>query len=124
MVLAETIDAYTVDTRAVDGTATSCYYLTPDRTRQCAVGRCFNSVGVRKYHSYKRAVLSLHDEILNRTEYKTGLDDILKPQYQGLPMSFWSNIQTLHDARKNWDKNGLSKRGKAVVEMIEEEFDL
>jgi hypothetical protein len=54
------------------------------------------------------------------------LEDELKPEYKGHPISFWTKLQHLHDDRSNWnfDGGGLTDIGKSQVAGIKATFDL
>lgn len=43
---------------------------------------------------------------------------------QKLGGSFLEATQDLHDSKNNWDKKGLTERGKDKVKIIKENFDL
>jgi len=109
--LDETAGAYTSKTRAIarDG---SCWYFQAGKC--CAVGRCLEDP--KRFSSVDANVSYLDAEY--------GLDSILKPEYRGFPLTFWTVLQRLHDNEDNWDENGLSEHGKQSAKRIKEKFKL
>lgn len=105
-VLDETIAAYTSETRAINGNG-DCYYYTREG-RMCAIGRCLEDP--KQFEGVMCAVSNIED-------YSKGIDflDLFKPEYRGLPVSFWQELQDLHDVEGNWNKEGLSAAGEACV---------
>lgn len=49
-------------------------------------------------------------------------NDVLKEDYQISDMSFWRDLQMLHDRDCNWDDNGLTEKGNAYVEELKEKY--
>ena len=119
-IVRETVAFYTSKNRAVvesvrpdNGcTSTQCLYLT-DEGKMCAVGRCMTKKGLgRVLLSYDRA--SVHD----LDDAFDGIDRLLKKKYHGQNISFWSNLQRLHDNKNWWDENGINGQGKAEVRYL------
>lgn len=43
------------------------------------------------------------------------LDDMLLPEVHGHHISFWENMQTMHDGSENFDDHGLSEEGVTAL---------
>jgi hypothetical protein len=119
-IVRETVAFYTSKNRAVvesvlpdnHCTSTQCLYLT-DEGKMCAVGRCMTKKGLeRVLVSYAKA--SAHDI----DDAFDGIDKLLKKKYHGQNISFWANLQRLHDNRNWWDENGITEKGKAEVRFM------
>jgi hypothetical protein len=86
-----------------------CLYLT-DEGKMCAVGRCMTKKGLeRVLVSHPKS--SAHD----LDDAFDGIDKLLKKKYHGQNISFWANLQRLHDNKNWWDENGITENGKAEV---------
>lgn len=109
--LEETIAAYTSDTRGVDDDEECQYYA---NGRMCAVGRC-----MLRPQDFKEAGDAA--DLLKDHCFRT-LDELLKPNYHGFPIQFWSVLQTFHDSGPNWDMTGLSDIGHGRAQLIREEY--
>ena len=80
--------------------------------RMCAVGRCLiDPAGIQRRFSSMGA-MQLDGE------FSHGLDDVLKPEYRGLPIDFWDQLQCWHDDRENFDAIGLTEAGKEEGEWL------
>lgn len=101
-VVKETIDFYSEDTsRRAKSLFGGCAYLTDDG-KMCAVGRCFNEEGLELYGKH--------------SHYVSGyMLRYLKSEYSVDDLSFWSDVQELHDNDNHWDENGLTKEGLDFV---------
>lgn len=87
--------------RAYKGEYGQCVYLTNDG-RKCAVGMCLTEEGM----DIARFIEGDVDQIPG------DLDLMLKPEYQGYSMSFWRDLQLIHDEPRNWTRKGMSDYGK------------
>jgi hypothetical protein len=119
-IVRETVAFYTSKNRAVvetvrpdNGcTSTQCLYLT-EEGKMCAVGRCMTKKGLgRVLLSYHKA--SVHD----LDDAFDGIDRLLKKKYHGQNISFWANLQRLHDNKNWWDENGITEKGKEEVRYL------
>jgi hypothetical protein len=119
-IVRETVAFYTSKNRAAvetvhpdNGcTSTQCLYLT-DEGKMCAVGRCMTKKGLEcVLVSYAKA--SAHD----LDDGFDGIDKLLKKKYHGRNISFWDNLQSLHDNKNWWDENGITEKGKAQVRYL------
>lgn len=102
-IVIETIQAYADPAnRAVNQPANDpprCVYrnhrVTPPT--HCAVGRCMTEEALDKVSMLIEAFSSL-PRYLNYNHH----DELLRPDYQGHPMSFWILLQQLHDNTLYW----------------------
>jgi len=109
--LNETGTSYTSKTRSIDQYG-GCRYFTNGKC--CAIGRCLEEP--RRFSHVSGTVITLNARYT--------LEKILKPGYRGYPLSFWRDLQWLHDDKDRWDENGLSEAGKKVVRAIKRKFKL
>lgn len=108
-IVTETISFYSnKENRAFNEYNMPCY-LTEDG-KKCAIGRCFNKLGIAKFKNIHTNISSL---ILNQIGYLRK-DNYFKPEYWNHSIVFWNNLQCLHDGNY-WDDNGLNKAGKQFV---------
>lgn len=119
-IVREAVAFYTSKNRAVvekkvDGSycvSTQCLYLT-EEGKMCAVGRCMTKKGLeRVLVSYAKA--SAHD----LDDAFDGIDKLLKKKYHGQNISFWANLQRLHDNKHWWYENGITDNGKEEVRYL------
>lgn len=119
-IVRETVAFYTSKNRAAVETeyelngciSTQCLYLT-DEGKMCAVGRCMTKKGLeRVLVSHPKS--SAHD----LDDSFDGIDKLLKKKYHGQNISFWANLQRLHDNKNWWDENGITENGKAEVRYL------
>ncbi len=113
-IINETVDYYSTDTsrRAITTNKWghfTCLYKMPDG-RNCAVGRCLikppsNSLGIRDLETYKGE-----------------LDNLLKPEYREHSLSFWEDLQEIHDTPSYWNSEGMTERGKDRVNILLEYY--
>ncbi len=84
----------------------TCQYLS-DADKKCAVGRFMTD-----------KALALHGKSSKRIEVlslRYGLNELLKKEYQGHPVSFWSKLQRLHDEDGFWSEDGVTEDGLKYV---------
>lgn len=79
--------------------------------KHCAVGRCLLKPSARS-----------NGPVLLVFDGRAGLDENLKPEYQGHPLSFWADLQNWHDNERNFTKTGLSDRGKKILRELKETY--
>lgn len=104
-----------------NGFQDGCQYLTDDG-RKCAIGRCM----ITPTTTMNGDPYGLWDENLrdNNEISKLIFEDILKPEYKGLSIELWKSLQMWHDNPDNWDKNGLTNKGKVEMYDIKSQFKL
>ena len=109
--LEETVKFYNTNNRCVEGS--KCFYYL-DGKDGCAIGRHIkNKTLCRSFDKY-----SLTSVITDSIFYS------LPKKLQYLTQMFLDAIQKLHDNKQNWNKGGLSERGKGEVKIIKTEFSL
>jgi hypothetical protein len=119
-IVRETVAFYTSKNRAAVETecelnvciSTQCLYLT-DEGKMCAVGRCMTKKGLERV-LVSHAKASAHD----LDDAFDGIDKLLKKKYHGQNISFWANLQRLHDNKNWWDENGITENGKVEVHYL------
>lgn len=91
----ETVAYYTNNPRAV--THRGCSYFTND-CRMCAVGRCL--LDPKDFEE------RFSDQAIHPAGTLSSVpDELLKPQYRGLPVRLWMDLQTIHDDHDYWEKD-------------------
>jgi hypothetical protein len=115
-IVRETVAFYTSKNRAAVETVhpdhNHCVYLT-DEGKMCAVSRCMTKKGLKR-------VLVSHPKsnACDLDDGFDGIDKVLKKKYHGQNISFWANLQRLHDNKNWWDENGITEKGKAQVRYL------
>jgi len=113
-IIEETAAAYNSSTRAYeDG---DCRYKTKDG-RQCAVGRCMTKAALANYGRLFGSANQLAAE-----SGEEGFQTLLKPSYRGNDVSFWMDIQGLHDRSAFWDTNGITGIGNLAVKGLKKKY--
>lgn len=90
----------------------SCAYITPNG-EMCTVGRCLINPETLAGNLTVLQLLSGSAD---------GLDHLMKPEYRGHAPEFWRHLQIFHDVDDNWDSEGLTMRGRWVVDKLAEDF--
>jgi len=109
-ILDEPAAAYTSETRALDDEG-ACQYFA--NGRMCAVGRCMTDP--KSFFDAGDV-----DDLAENHDF----NEVLKPEYRGFTIEFWSVLQWLHDKSANWDSLGLSPHGAEDVISIKKQFNL
>ncbi len=118
------------------GVFDNCQYQLdrPDGTVcYCAVGRCLKPEALEVIHAVEVQPLGLVTSarrLLSTVKYehkKNGgdpdecsfatFDDLLKPEYHGHPVEFWTQLQELHDDPANWPRAEADKVERYEVGM-------
>ena len=115
-IIEETVAYIQANGRAVElyvgTTRTTCKYLTKDN-KMCAVGRCLIDPESAPTGTVVR--------------FFPRLDSLLKPEYRGHPLVFWTDLQRLHDTTAHWDvcdgETRLSEEGKKWVDSCLELYE-
>ena len=124
-IINETANAYTSKTLALQMSKYSsgedigpvCKYYTKDG-KMCAVGRCMKDPkGFQESFD--------PDDDTNIYGYciksdKKDIDHLLKEEYHGHSLNFWSDIQIFHDMSGFWNEDGLSEKGKVEYNKLVE----
>lgn len=104
-IIEDTLEFYKKNPRAVNEFG-QCSYIDGNGNR-CAVGRYISEEHIKQVNEKPfngQSVDGLHNE--------WELDTILIDTARGLDIDFWSDLQHLHDSRKCWNGNKLTKFGR------------
>ena len=115
-IINETAKYYSKDTsRRAYGKGNCHYYLKEEeeKVKKCAVGRCMNEKGIKKYGDSGDPVGGL---------FIMEGDSFLKPKYRGHDRNFWSDLQYFHDLHFNWGENKLSEQGEMKLRQLLEKY--
>jgi hypothetical protein len=117
--LQETVEYYSVDPenkRGFDEERELCEYVT-DEGQMCAVGRCMSDEGRRRYGSYEGD----YEDLIGTA---TTQESIFPEERLGYANQFWRDVQSLHDVKAHWDKDGLTPLGEeardGILRLIED----
>lgn len=116
-IINETVEFYSADVNRRAITNRTCHYsikILDDEERNCSVGRCMTPEALSEYGNQIMSVYALNKE--------SSLDDLLQFKYQGYHVSFWRDLQLLHDRELNWEQNGLTETGKSLVIQLRETY--
>lgn len=130
-VIDETVDYYSEDLNRrsyIDDQG--CFYCKDGK--YCAVGRCLNKEGLAIARHFEGKIgRLLINALLNKEDHSTDdpyahSDELatygFKRKYQGLPASFWSSLQRLHDGSW-WDKRvKLEREGRNLYRLLCRDF--
>lgn len=101
-IIEETVQYYSEDpTRRGLSNNNDCMYKTLDG-KMCAVGRCMLESELEKIVVSEK----FNDWSVDEVFEALGLDDhdgLLKPEYRGQSLGFWSDLQILHDCKTYWE---------------------
>ena len=118
-IIDETIKAYTTGPRGLckvefEGgrISQSCVYHDAPSGAMCAVGRCLMNAKEFQQNFSELGLSDLPGHVADN------LDELLKPEYRGHDLSFWTDLQNLHDDNSHWDKNGLTLIGQVEVDHL------
>jgi len=109
-ILLETVSFYNSKNRGYDEDSGNCAYEGSDGNR-CAVGRCMTDEGIKIANTFPADGGS----DVNVINEKVNIDSLLQEKYQGVSLSFWKELQMLHDSSKYWDESGITDFGKVNV---------
>lgn len=126
-IIDETVEYYSADPkRRAVANMDRCFYYIEGDNRLCAFSRCM--IDPRMGEKIAGGVRSLVKQLYPNTDMSleeskimvpTG---ILKPEYDGHNIVFWTDIQGIHDTSINWNDEGLSGIGKARVGILKERY--
>lgn len=113
-IINETVQFYNSDPsrRAIE--QNTCKYLA-DNGNKCALGRCFTEDAIAKLGNYQGSVTTLvYDLNLQEEDFQL----LLKEEYRGHSINFWSNIQKYHDHYYFWGNKDVVAREQHVNFML------
>ena len=84
----------------------TCQYENGEGKR-CGVGRFMTDEAIELHGKSAKTIESL--------SFRYGLNSLLKKEYQGYPLSFWTHIQKLHDTDEYWSEDGVTEEGLSYV---------
>jgi hypothetical protein len=86
----------------------NCVYYDADTRNKCAVGMCLTTKALSHIgrEHFKGDVRDLDDFLSNNLDY------YMKDQYRGHNLTFWDDLQFLHDSPRFWTNTGLSDEGQ------------
>lgn len=114
-ILEETIKFYSENPNlrgVVDG---GCAY-NGGSGKHCAIGRCLMVKHKKLGINFRGNGQSVHSLI--RINNVSSVDEMLSPKYRGHGLTFWENLQKLHDEVSHWDDNGITEKGKVFAEHL------
>lgn len=112
-IIEETVEYYKHNPRATvnDSGITRCLYFRAYDSAVCAVGRCMKDP--QRYASLDGDV----EDLL--VEYGLdSLDPLLKEEYRGHSLSFWLDLQDLHDNDRYWKRKDVLKETATHISWI------
>ena len=117
-ILEEIVNYYSEDTnrRAVEGLA--CEYITPDN-RRCAVGLCLIDPTIMPSAAINDPQLV---EEIGSNHFQESILENFEPEYRIDDVSFWSQLQKLHDNKHNWDNKGLTSEGNIYYDQLKKKY--
>lgn len=119
-IIKETIEYYSVPGRRsvlISAGQESCCYMSPSG-QMCAVGRCMKD-------DDRVSISKMNNGLSAEDLFETYGNQILKDDYQGHNVDFWTELQALHDDKKNWNTDStLSSDGAKEVTIIARRFHL
>ena len=116
-IIEETANTYSSSNRSMKSNG-KCYYTHPDNGNHCAVGRCMleDTLTSLSKIDNEESVAYLLESLGCK------LDDILKPEYRGHSLEFWTALQDLHDGMQNFDDNGITPNGLSLVDRLKHRY--
>lgn len=87
--------------RSIEG----CDYWNQETNKKCAVGRCFTDEALKSCGE--------SGDLVHNLDISYGLDSLLQEKYRGHDISFWQDLQNLHDHTHYWhsENKGMTKLG-------------
>jgi hypothetical protein len=116
-IIIETVEYYQKNKRGMLETPMlQCVYYDEEGDITCAIGRCMKNP--KTFETIYSAVNHLFKD-------ESELDEVLKEEYKGHDLKFWTSLQIFHDNDNNWvtkedGGNELTEQGlKKVTELME-----
>jgi hypothetical protein len=108
-IINETVEFYSDTNRRSTDDRGYCFYA-GEKGKKCAYSRCWKK-GVYRLEYENNPVYNLPDP-----------DELVDERYKCQHISFWAELQSLHDSSKNWNKKGLSEDGRKYVDLLLEKY--
>ncbi len=106
-IIKETAAFYNLGNRSMEEDGSCCVYIGQNGKR-CAFSRCCEETEenlIFLSNNNDRSVDGLEEDF-------GGTVNLLKEEYRGHSVSFWKDVQILHDDHIYWDEAGLSAKGE------------
>lgn len=121
-IIAETYEAYK-DPKNRGFNGQSCQYITHNN-KNCAVGRCMTDEYIKYLQRECKEENTISQLINNSFDTNMIINDpkMLKEQYLGHELSFWTKLQKWHDSDVNFTVDKISTRGEQRIKNLIEEY--
>ncbi len=121
-IIAETYEAYK-DPKNRGFNGQSCQYITHNN-KNCAVGRCMTDEYIKYLQRECKEENTISKLLNNPFDTNMIINDskMLKEQYLGHELSFWTKLQRWHDLNNNFDTDKISTRGEQRIKNLIEEY--
>ena len=121
-IIAETYEAYK-DPKNRGFNGQSCQYITHNN-KNCAVGRCMTDEYIKYLQRECKEENTISQLINNSFDTNMIINDskMLKEQYLGHELSFWTKLQKWHDSDVNFTVDKISTRGEQKIKQLIEEY--
>lgn len=118
-ILNETVEFYSKNPqlRAVGDGGMCCY--NGGNGRHCAVGRCLLKMYQKQGFKLKGNTTDLSSLL---DEHDKSLSSMLQVKYRGHVISFWRDLQSLHDTHAYWSDNGITELGQTEVTRLSAKY--
>lgn len=113
-IIDETVAFYSADTSRRSVNQGTCVYQN-SMGNQCAFGRCMTPEDVIERINDTKPVEELAD-------MGNSIDYLLQDKYQGQTVSFWEDVQRLHDNSNYWGENKISQLGEGAVTHLKKKY--
>lgn len=125
-IIKETVEFYQNNRRGLNG-ETQCVYFNESTGAECAVGRCIN----KDNPVVKENLFCLEGDVVELDDFledNGGLEGVLKEQYKGQAIRFWTELQVFHDGNSYWEQgketmNSLTEAGKIHLNKLVEAWN-
>jgi len=87
--------------------------------KHCAVGRCLLKMYQKQGSELKGNTTDLSSFL---DEHDKSLSSMLQVKYRGHVISFWRDLQSLHDTHAYWSDNGITELGKKEVTRLSAKY--
>jgi len=112
----------------------SCEYMTKDG-KKCIVGMCMQDVEYDKFEEvaselqYTYTWMEKHNLNPEYKETEDGmelvyveLDSVLRLEYRGFPIDFWTDLQVFHDNSRNFTNVGFTELGEIHYQQLVKKY--
>lgn len=131
-IVVETLNFYNKNNRGYNAEKNECTYYDESTGNKCAVGRCILDSKLENILDFEKNN-DLNSSVKKLDEVFKGLDSLLKPEYRGHDVHFWSYLQCIHDNSYYWNEDGVDYSscidkvhdffGEEVADAVSEAFN-